>query len=123
MINNDFCKIFISARSENEILNLIEHFFQSKLEKGKYLETELLDIYFLKNKEFDEQKTIHFQDNFLYFPFILEMNLLNQSAWNTYIQSIYSFLEYLNSMNITAIIACDFENLMPLSNQYSHVSP
>ncbi|HFC6361405.1 TPA: hypothetical protein ACFNMX_002144 [Neisseria lactamica] len=44
---SDFCKLFISSQDKNLISAAIENFFKSPLINGKYIETEMLDIYFL----------------------------------------------------------------------------
>ena len=88
---SDFCKLFISSQDKNLISLAIENFFKSPLINGKYIETEMLDIYFFNNDEFDEKRNFDFKDN---------------------------FLEYLNHANIITIISCDFEERVPALNRY-----
>lgn len=115
---SDFCKLFISSQDKNLISLAIENFFKSPLINGKYIETEMLDIYFFNNDEFDEKRNFDFKDNFLYFPFIIEIIMLNQYDIDECINKINNFLEYLNHANIITIISCDFEEMVPALNRY-----
>ena len=54
---SDFCKLFISSQDKNLISLAIENFFKSPLINGKYIETEMLDIYFFNNDEFEAGQT------------------------------------------------------------------
>ncbi|SSY80814.1 hypothetical protein [Alysiella crassa] len=111
---NYFCKLFIDyPQNIAQLASLIELFFKQKLDKQRYLDTTIFSLSLLKNKEFQPKS-----DDFLFFPIIIEVDLLNEQYHREYIEQIILLLNYLNTFNIQIIAACDFENELPQINRF-----
>ena len=109
-----FCKIYASSvLSRNDMTGLLES-----------ITTPLLSIDYSLciNEDFNETKQIEFPDGFLFFPYYLEIEPaiinLDEEEIKRYFEQISTLSICLWSENISAITACDFEELLTNNGGY-----
>jgi hypothetical protein len=70
-----------------------------------------------KNEDFDVEKTVEYPDGFLYFEFIIDCESTDFNKEN-FVEAISELLLSLWSKKVTAVAACDFEEILPLKGGY-----
>ncbi|MEB3801645.1 hypothetical protein INQ45_11685 [Flavobacterium columnare] len=112
-MNRD-CLIYLTSELE---LNLIE------LELDSKFKNDDIELILLKNSDYDSSRQSEYPDGFLYFRYILEVNILNEDIEMLKIVSIVNnILDFLWENNISAIASCDYENLLKNNGGYKNIS-
>ena len=68
---------------------------------------------FFKNKEFDEEKAKEFPNGFLYFPYLLDVDTIDESREAEYKEMIKKIMFYLWLEECQLVVSSDFENELP----------
>jgi len=109
---NSFCKIYISSKTNErdiwKVANAIKMPFLGNV-----------FVYLDVNEEFDADKEILFPDGFLFFKFLLEIELKNEAMNDDYIKYIGLVLKELWKKGISAVASSDFEMMLPNNGGYN----
>ncbi|MFG0216219.1 1,4-dihydroxy-6-naphthoate synthase [Brevibacillus porteri] len=119
-LENLYCKLFIDTDIDREsLVQLI-----SKISSGvitKYMiSTRASEIEVRKNSGFDSENRLDKIDGFLYFRYYCDIEPKNENDKMDYVTSIGVLLRGLWDLNIRAVAACDFEELLPNSGGYKY---
>ena len=117
-MKNFYCKIFINSLITMEQLsNQISELLNFKLVRNS-IESDFFSIDFFKNKEFDEEKAKEFPDGFLYFPYFLDVDIVDESREAEYKEIIKKIMFYLWSEECQLVVSSDFEDELPHKGGY-----
>ena len=115
-----FCRIYIKGKNVNEIdlLISISNVLKGKLVKNQYIEKTGYSIEIRTNDEFDFYKAQNFPDGFLFFPYSIEIDIIEDIKMEDVVNEISKILNFFWQNSFTAIASCDFENLLPEKGGY-----
>lgn len=115
-----FCRIYITRESINskDLLVAVSNLLGAELVSNKYVEKDGYSVEVRSNDEYDKKKEKIFPDGFLYFPFSIEIDILDEITKEDAAGEVGRILEFLWENNYTAIASCNFENLLPEEGGY-----
>jgi hypothetical protein len=104
-----YCKIYIdSSRSKAELLDHISNMVQGEISL-RSIESKTMEIDVMENDEYDKNKASQ-EDGFVYYPYYLEIDVVEGINSSTYIETINNMLRELRNSCANAIASCDFED-------------
>ncbi|WP_392563593.1 hypothetical protein RHO13_09680 [Orbus wheelerorum] len=119
---NYYCKILIKAPIKiNELSKKISSFLNLDFDKFLSSKNDILSIDIQKNKEFDEIESQEFPDGFLFYPYFLDIDIIDENRITQYKVVIKRLLEYLWEENYQAVASCDFEEDLPHKGGYNQM--
>ena len=115
-----FCRIYISGKNIERLslLMSIGNVIGGNIANDIYLEKPGYSIEVRLNESFDEEKMKVFPDGFLFFPFCIEIDILETVSELDAAMEMTKILKYLWGNNYPAIASCDFENMLPENGGY-----
>jgi hypothetical protein len=107
-----YCEIYVFFTSEKEeLIRLLKDIVKGKSDRN-VIRTEIMEIYVDKNDSFDYELAKDVDKGFIYYHFILEIDLLSPNL-TIVVESVADLLKQLWLKDIPAVAACDFEELLP----------
>ena len=118
-MKNFYCKIFVNSKiTIEQISNKISGLLDYKLVRNLSIESDFFSIDIFKNKEFDEEKAKEFPDGFLYFPYFLDVDIIDESREKEFKEIIKKIMFHLWSEECQLVVSCDFEHELPHNGGY-----
>ncbi|WP_444929706.1 hypothetical protein ACJJIF_18230 [Microbulbifer sp. SSSA002] len=103
------CKIFVNAKlSGDQLISWLLESFPGDID-GRTLITPLFEMDVISNEDFDKDKL----DDFVFYPFYLEIDASDEAEEVDYISETGNLLRVLRSSDYAAVAACDFEEQLP----------
>lgn len=116
-----YCKIFVDAPDRNELADTVAEAFGIE-RHGWEVDTDWSEIDIVRNDDFDPEKSqAAHRSSFLYFPFYIELEPLEGTSEDSYIENAGHLLRTLWNRRWRAVAACDFEDVLPSKNGASGV--
>ncbi|EDN67695.1 conserved hypothetical protein [Beggiatoa sp. PS] len=108
-----YCKVYVNTKMSQEmLLDFIANNFNGYIElRTVYSPFFEADVF--KNEDADPLKAIFPDDGFLYYPYYLEIEPVDNIEQASYIAFIARLLSALWKMGAKAVAACDFEEELP----------
>ncbi len=108
-----YCKIYVNTdMSEKMLLDFIARTINANIELrtvcGPFFEVDVI-----KNDDVDPLHANEQYDGFLYYPYYLDVEPLDNTKRKFYIASISNLLTALWNIRTKAVAACDFEDELP----------
>ena len=103
------CKLYVkTSESRLDLLREVEQFFEGSC-KGNMVETEALFL-FVDNNDAAGEKAKCSEDEFLYYPFTIDMEPEEGVSQEMFIDIVNSLISHLLSHGCLVVSACDFED-------------
>lgn len=104
------CKLFVEAEvSASDLISLLAHVLTGSATR--------CEMEILKNDEYDSKRRKLFPDGFLYFRYIIDLYLPDESL-AAQAKLVSRLLEYLWDSGFPAVAACAFEARLPHHGGY-----
>lgn len=121
-MNNYYCKIFLNAPITIEALSQkISSFGNISFNKFLSAENDIFTIDIQYNKEFNETNAQDFPDGFLFYPYFIELDLIDEAKELQYKAFIEQLLSYLGTEQYQIVASCDFEEELPHKGGYNQL--
>jgi len=119
---NYYCKIFLNAQVTIEALSQkISSFLNLDFDKFLSAKNDIFSIDIQNNKESDEIKSQEFPDGFLFFPYSLDIDIIDENLALQYKTLIQQLLKYLWSQHYQVVASCDFEEELLYKGGYNQL--
>jgi len=106
--------------TREEIADKISDLLNLKLsEHPLCIENNHLNIDFRRNKEHDNSKIQEIPDGFLYFPYFMDIDIVDEKRVTEYKEIIKEIMFCLWSEKCQIVVASDFESELPHEGGYS----
>ena len=110
-----YCKIFIdTAHSRSELFNKLQGFLNGAASSFGYINTEWCEACLRNNSYYSEKEYCSYREDFVIWPYYLEIYNDDRSEPSAYIQNIKNLIAYLKNFCKGVAAACDFENSLKL---------
>lgn len=115
-----FCRLYVTGRiiDRKSLLITLCSLLETEPINDAYIEKDKYSIEVRPNDEYDEMKQRIFPDGFLYFPFSIEIDILDDMPNMHIIKEVGRILKFLWVNNYSAIASCEFEDLLPEKGGY-----
>lgn len=123
-MNELHCKLFVDTwLSIEELTHELSNRLNLKYDKFLSIESELFYMDVLRNKEFDKIESLKFPDGFLYFPYMIDIDVnddieLDNNQILEYKNIISKVMSYLWEQGAKLVASSDFESELPNSGGY-----
>jgi len=108
-----YCKIYVDTdMSKNQFLDFIAKTINGYIELRTVFHP-FFEIDVVNNQDASPLQAISYVDVFLYYPYYLDIEPLDNIKREAYIASIAMLLMTLWDIGSKAVAACDFENELP----------
>lgn len=114
-----YTKLFVnSERSHDDLLSLIAHAFDGEVEEGWVIVVGDYEMDVRPNDESTEENRRLHPDDFLYFPFTVEVVANGDpDAASEYVGFVGSVMSKLHAEGMQLVAACDWEIELPGSGR------
>ena len=112
-----FSKIYCWAADKELIRSLLQKNLSVDWIKNEAV-LQYGEISLINNSDFNNNLLYDFPDGFLFFPWILEIDFIPDTDINLCIDVVNKITSALWHSNITAVVACDFEDLLEKTGGY-----
>ena len=119
-MENYFCKVFINTlMSKDELAYTIGEFLQVSFNEILFAKNNCISLDIRKNKEVDKEQLKLFPDGFLFFPYFLEIDIVDETNAIRYKKLVGELLLFLWSKKCQIVTASDFEEELPHKGGYN----
>ena len=114
-----YCKVFVDADiTEDELLEAVSEITHGVPRIGRTVTSADCEVDVVSNEDFDRAKRVDGDDQFLFYPYYLDVLPAAQVSRERYIKSIGDLLESLWRAGCKAVAACSFEDELPRRGGY-----
>ncbi len=114
----NYSKYFINSTLEFEELMALLLSLMGGERQRRVIQCKKYSLTVIKNKDHDEQKVNLDPTNFLYYPYYLELEAEADLDFEVFLGIARELFLGLMDSTISATVACDFEELLPLNGRY-----
>lgn len=107
-----FTKIYLYTSGAKHEVNTILSRFSKDLPS--------LDLSVMRNDDYDKERALEFPDGFLFFPYLIEIDVADSASIDQYTQDLSTLLKRLWQNNMAAIAASDLEEVLPEKGGYKN---
>lgn len=105
-----YCKMFIQSKmSRNELADTISHIFGATADGHFSMENDYWCLDIRENKEVNKSYAKESFSGFLYFPYFLDIELLDETKGEEYKVWVSNLFSYLCEKECQVVTACSFE--------------
>ncbi|XKM13718.1 hypothetical protein RCS94_00665 [Orbaceae bacterium ac157xtp] len=119
-MNNYYCKMFVNAPiTKGELAHKISSFLGISFDKFLSAENDIFTIDIQCNKEFNETNGQKFPDGFLFYPYFVETDIVDEKKELQYKTLIKCLMDFFWAEQYQVVASCDFEEELPFKGGYN----
>ncbi|HEX6420544.1 MAG TPA: hypothetical protein VFZ77_18735 [Acidimicrobiales bacterium] len=107
-----YCKVYVVAPGLDELRDRVAAAVGGEVTIRTVEGDELL-VDVLRNDEYDEARAAGGEGDFLYFPFLLEVEPSDDADLDGFVRAVASLLDTLRATGYDFVTSADFEEMLP----------